>query len=102
MLNDILDLYSRFDLTYLTPRQNLKGTICYVTPVLNDILDLCRCDLTYLTPTHPPQKNFMGAFCHVTPVLNDILDLCRFDLTYLTPIPPQPKFLGCISSCYTQ
>ena len=30
------------------------GAICHVTPVLNDILDLCRFDLTYLTP--PPTK----------------------------------------------
>ena len=57
------------------------GAICQVTPVLNDILDLYRFDLTYLTP----RQNFTGAFCHVTPVLNDILDLCRYDLTYLTP-----------------
>ena len=30
------------------------GAICHITPVLNDILDLCRFDLTYLTP--PPPK----------------------------------------------
>ena len=58
------------------------GAICHVTPVLNDISDLCRSDLTYLTP---PDQNFTGTFCHITPVLNDILDLCRYDLTYLTP-----------------
>ena len=41
----------RFDLTNLGhPRQNFMGTICHITPVLNDILDLCRYDLTYLTP----------------------------------------------------
>ena len=33
------------------------GAICHVTPVLNDILDLCRFDLTYLTP---PQLKFHG------------------------------------------
>ena len=49
----------------------------HVTPVLNDILDLCRFDLTVVDP---PCQNFMNAFHHVTPVLNDILDLCRFDL----------------------
>ena len=26
------------------------GAICHVTPVLNDILDLCGFDLMYLTP----------------------------------------------------
>ena len=117
----------RFDLTnFDTPCQNFMGAICHVTPVLNDILDLCRYDLTYLTPC----QNFTGAFCHVTPVLNDILDLCRYNLTYLTPPlkfhrcnllcytcvkwyfrsmqiwldifdPPLPKFYGCILSCYT-
>ena len=75
----------RFDLTNFDPHppcQNFMGVICHITPVLNDILDLCRFDSTYLTP---PRQNFTGAFCHVTPVLNDILDLCRYDLMYLTP-----------------
>ena len=108
------------------PHQNFTGAICHVIPVLNDILGLCRFDLTYLTPPH---QNFMDAFCHVTPVLNDILDLCRFDLMYLTPhqnfadvfhhvtpvlndildlcrydlkyFTPLPKFYRCISSHYT-
>ena len=31
--------------------------------MLNDILDLCRFDLTYL---NPPSQNFLGALCHVT------------------------------------
>ena len=70
------------------------GTICHVTPVLNDILDLCRFDLMYLTP----HQNFIGAFCHITPVLNYILDLCRFDLMKLIP---RQNFTGCISSRYT-
>ena len=41
------------DLTWptLTPHQNFTGAICHITPVLNDILDLCRFDLMYLT--HP-------------------------------------------------
>ena len=71
------------------PHQNFTGAICYITPVLNDILDLCRFDLTYLTPR---RQNFTGAICYVTPVLNDILDLCRFDLTYLTPPPKFHRF----------
>ena len=62
------------------------GAICHITPVLNDILDLCRFDLTYLTPP-ASRQNFTGTFCHITPVLNDILDLCRYDLMYLTPLP---------------
>ena len=42
----------RFDLTnFDPPSQNFMGAICHVTPLLNDILDLCRFDLTYLTPT---------------------------------------------------
>ena len=44
----------RFDLTKKTPpHQNFMGAVCHITPVLNDILDLCRFDLTYLTP--PPK-----------------------------------------------
>ena len=35
------------------PRQKFTGAFCHVTPVLNDILDLCRFDLMYLTP--PPK-----------------------------------------------
>ena len=118
----------RFDLTNFDPPcQNFMGVICHVTPVLNDILDLCRFDLTYLTPLPKfhrcilscytcvkwyfrsmqiwldifdpsPCQNFTGAFCHVTPVLNDILDLCRYDLTYLTPLL---KFHRCNLLCYT-
>ena len=42
------------------------GAFCRITPVLKDILDLCRFALTYLTP---PRQNFMGAFHHVTPLL---------------------------------
>ena len=57
--------------------------------MLNDILDLCKFDLTYLTPP-PTCQNFTGVICYITPVLNDILDLCKFDLTYLTPAPPLP------------
>ena len=57
----------RFDLTnFKPPRQNFMGTICHVTPVLNDILDLCRFDLTYLTP--PPAKILQDAFFrHIMP-----------------------------------
>ena len=41
----------RFDLTKNPPpSQNFIDQICHVTPVLNDILDLSRYDLTYLTP----------------------------------------------------
>ena len=40
------------------------GAICHITPVLNDILDLCRFDLTYLTP--PPTKISQDAFRHIT------------------------------------
>ena len=48
----------RFDLINFDPScQNLMGAICHITPVLNDILDLCRFDLTYLTP-HPQPKFF--------------------------------------------
>ena len=35
------------------PNQNFTGAFCHVTPVLNDILDLCRYHLTYLNP--PPK-----------------------------------------------
>ena len=48
------------------------GAFCHITPVLNDILDLCRFDLTYLT--HPCQ-NFMGAFHHVT--LNNTINIIQ-------------------------
>ena len=41
------------------------GAFCHVTPVLNDILDLCRFDLTYLTPL--PTKISQDAFRHITP-----------------------------------
>ena len=77
------------------PHQNFTGAFCHVTPVLNDISDLCRYYLTYMTP--PPTKISQVQFVTLH-LLNDILDLCRFDLTYLTPLP---KFYGCISSCYT-
>ena len=77
------------------PCQNFMGAFCHITPVLNDILDLCRFDLTYLTPPH---QNFTGAFHHITSVLNDILDLCRFDLMHLTPLP---KFHRCNLLHYT-
>ena len=40
------------------------GAICHITPVLNDILDLCRFDLMYLTP---PTKISQDAFRHITP-----------------------------------
>ena len=77
------------------PRQNFTGAFCHITPMWNDILDLCRYDLMYLTPPlkfhrcnllcytcvkwyfksmqiwldvfDPPCQNFMDAFCHVTP-----------------------------------
>ena len=78
------------------PRQNFMGAICHITPVLNDILDLCQFDLMYLTPPppkfhrcilscytcvnwyfrsmqiwpdvfDPPCQNFMDAFHHITP-----------------------------------
>ena len=62
---------------YLTPHQNFMDAFHHVTPVLKEILDLCRFDLTYLTPPH---QNFTDAFHHLTPVLKVILDLCRFDL----------------------
>ena len=44
-------------------------TIRHVTPVLKDILDLCRFDLTYLTPC----QNFTDAICHVT--LNNTINI---------------------------
>ena len=109
-----------------TPHQNFMDAFRHVTPVLKEILDLCRFDLMCLTPPpkfygcissrytcvkgdfrsmqiwldvfDPPGQNFTDAFHHVTPVLKEILDLCRFDLTYLT-LPP--KFYGCILSRYT-
>ena len=46
------------------------GAICHVTPVLNDILDLCRFDLTYLTPPH---QNFTGCISsHYTTTVQPI------------------------------
>ena len=42
------------------------GAICHITPVLNNILDLCRFDLTYLNPPSPA-KISQDAFHHITP-----------------------------------
>ena len=36
----------RFDLTKKTPCQNFSDAFHHITPVLNDILDLCRFDMT--------------------------------------------------------
>ena len=45
------------------------GAICHITPVLNDILDLCRFDLTYLTP----HQNFTGCISsHYTTAVQPI------------------------------
>ena len=43
------------------------GAICHITPVLNNILDLCRFDLMYLI-CHPPPPNKISqdAFRHIT------------------------------------
>ena len=46
------------------------GAICHITPVLNDILDLCRFDLTYLPPPH---QNFTGCILsHYTTAVQPI------------------------------
>ena len=46
------------------------GAICHITPVLNDILDLCRFDFTYLTPPH---QNFTGCILsHYTTAIQPI------------------------------
>ena len=71
------------------------GAICHITPVLNDILDLCRFDLMYLTP---PLKfhgcNLSRYTCVKWYFRSMQIWLDVFD-------PPQQNFTGCISSHYT-
>ena len=67
------------------------GASCHVTPVLNDILDLCR----LIWCIWPPAKISWVQFVMLH-LWNDILDLCRLDLMYLTP-PPKISWMHFIT-----
>ena len=87
-----LDIFDPLNHYYFT------GAFCHVTPVLNDILDLCRYNLAYLTP---PTKISWVQFVTLHPVLNYILELCRFDLDVLEHPLLAKMFTGCFLSDYT-